>query len=54
MKAEIRKVLFYSFLLIMGAFVVETDIIMGHHEAERMRSMIHWVEKPKEEESEDI
>lgn len=48
MKRRLRKVLFYLALLIMGSVIVESDIIMGHHEADHLRNAaVHYFEEPK-------
>ena len=50
-KQQLRHLLFYAALLIMGTFVVEADIITGHHNAEHLRNAaVHYIEEPKEKE----
>lgn len=47
---KLRHGFFWMALLFMGAIVVETDIIMGHHEADRLHeARLHYVEEPIEE-----
>lgn len=49
MKKKFRKVIFYIALLIMGSFIVESDIIMGHHAAEHLNNAaVHYVEEPRD------
>ena len=55
MKSRVRKVFFYLALLIIGSVVVESDIIMGHHDADHLRNAaVHYVEKPKEKDENDV
>ena len=46
-----RHALFYAALFLMGSFVIESDIIMGHHEADKLhQARVHYIEEPIEEE----
>lgn len=50
LRHRIRHALFWFALLFMGSIVVESDIITGHHEMERLqRAAIHYVEEPIED-----
>jgi hypothetical protein len=54
MKRRLRKVLFYLSLLVMGSVIVESDIIMGHHDADHLRNAaVHYFEEPKEKVEDD-
>lgn len=50
MNKKVRKVVFYMCLFIMGAFVIETDIITGHPH-HHLCDAVNWYEEPKEKET---
>jgi hypothetical protein len=50
-RRSFRHALFYAALLLMGSVVIESDIIMGHHEADHLhQARVHYIEEPIEEE----
>lgn len=54
MKRRLRKVLFFLSLLIMGSVVVESDIIMGHHDADHLRNAaVHYLYEPENKEEDE-
>lgn len=54
MKQKLRRILFLLALLIMGTFVVESDIILGRHDAEHLQNAaVHYYEEPKNREDDE-
>lgn len=54
LRVRLRHAFFYVAMLFMGSIVIESDIIMGHHEADRLHeARIHYVEEPPKEEEEE-
>lgn len=47
LRRSFRHALFYAALLFMGSVVIESDIIMGHHEADHLHeARVHYIEEP--------